>query len=121
LVVVEVNKVGPIGPTLSLAAIPCEVSFFSTIEAFQGGSVGLSNVSLYPLVVVMPIWGSGLAQVHRHWCVVLEIEVNRALGAVLSSMGHVYYTFLLLILTHVAIDTSRTDIRRSVAHDNISV
>jgi len=51
----------------------------------------------------------------------LEIEVNRTLGAVLSSMGRVYYTFLLLILTHVAIDTSRTDIRRSVAHDNISV
>ena len=51
----------------------------------------------------------------------LEIEVNRALGAVLSSMGRVYYTFLLLILTHVALDTSRTDIRRSVAHDSISL
>jgi len=51
----------------------------------------------------------------------LEIEVNHALGAVLSSMGHVYYTLLLLILTHVAIDTSRTDIRRSIAHDNISM
>ena len=51
----------------------------------------------------------------------LEIEVNHTLGAVLSSMGHVYYTLLLLILTHVAIDTSCTDIRRSVTHDNISV
>ena len=44
---------------------------------------------------------------------VLEIEVNCALGAVLSLMGCVYYTFLLLTLTHVAIDTSCTDICRS--------
>ena len=51
----------------------------------------------------------------------LEIEVNHALGAVLSSMGCVYYTFLLLILTHVAIDTSHTDIRRSAAHGSISL
>jgi len=35
-------------------------------------------------------------------------------------MGRVLLNSSLLILTHVLIDTSCTDIRRSVAHDNIS-